>query len=197
MNKLLTAGVVLALLLGVVGVFFPQVTTVIRETVVGGGVSQNQDFPWFFNAGAFISGGLDPDKSVPVLTGSAAASSTITASSSMICTNNVIESAFTTATGTLTLPGAADYRADGRCLVNVGDMKTFFIINANDTVGTTTFAGRASTSISFLASGNNTGTASTTLLSSSTARVDAFRFASSSNGAANEWIQYTIFNNIR
>ena len=171
MNKLLPAGVVLALLMGLIGltgIFFPRVTTIIREVTLGN--SQNNDFPTFFNAGLFASGGIDPDSRIASTTSADGVGSTGTASSSQICTNTGVATAFPTATGTMTLPGPANFKADGRCLVNVGDTASFFIVNMNNGAGgSSTIAVGASSTIEVF------GFSTSTLAASSTWKVNAIR----------------------
>lgn len=185
MNKLLTAGVVLALVLGAVGVFFPQTTTVVRELV-----GRGDDFPQAFNSGIWFAGKFDPDTSVPTLEAADDIASTLTASSSQICSNNVLKVSFSTATGTITLPSALQLSQNGTCLAKIGSSHTFFLWSANDVAnGTTTFEKSASSSLDFPIL-NNTATASTTMLGSSTARVDGLRVSSGSQ----EWVLWNVTN---
>ncbi len=136
-----------------------------------------------FKGGVAFSGAFDFDDKIPVIgNGGTAASSTVVASSSQICPNNVLRVNFPTATGTITLPSVADFKANGTCLSKEGSYKTIFLTNANDLApGTTTIAKGASSSIS---GASTTAAFPLTFIASSTAELTGIRIASSGQ----EWL---------
>lgn len=129
---------------------------------LGGSSSQNHDFLEFFNNGLFSSGFSDQNASVPTMIGPA-----LTATSSDICNNTILNMQSPTGTR-VTLPSMVSFMANGNCLSRVGDTKVIFF--TNDSVGTSTFAKGASSSISYLAL-NSSANSSSTMIGSSTAML--------------------------
>lgn len=177
MNKLLVGlgVVVLAGALLVAGLAVSKPTNITVELPSNlGNASPFHDFPEFFNLGAFRKGSPDQDRAIPTVV-SPSSASTLTVSSSQICDNNVVRINFTTATGTVTLPSAANFTSNGTCLANLGDAHEFMFQSANDVAnGTTTITAGASSTL-FHLSLNSSANASTTLFGSSTSVLKGVR----------------------
>lgn len=191
MNKLLV-GLAVALVVGALVVAGVAVSRPVKVDVSGvlGGSGSIRDFAQFFNAGGFRAGSPDPDNSVPIMLAADGVASTLTASSSQVCSNNVLTSTFSTATGTVTLPGGPDFEKNGTCLSTMGSSHSFFLYGANALAGTTTIAKGASSSLNFL-SLNSSANASTTLFASSgLSRLEGVVISSSSQ----KWIIWSVLN---
>ena len=186
MNKILYGLVVVALVLGVIGITYPKAIIDVNaiakrvydqiNSSVGAIAGTEHSFRENFNAGLFTAGLNDKDGVVPVWGGA-----TMTGTSSDICDNTVIRLRSRQATGTVvTMPAATTFDSNGTCLSKEGDTKLFFLTND---VGTSTFLNGASTSLSSL------GFTTSTIGASSTVPIWSTRFASGTQ----QWIRFLIF----
>ena len=116
-DKLLVAGVVLALVLGTAGLFAPKSVERVIETIVGS--SGNQ----FLN-GAYVSAFNSLDS-----TASADANALLTAR--QLCTNFVVQLSYATSVQTVTTPTGAQLAAD--CLDEVEATRTVILLNGSST----------------------------------------------------------------
>ena len=183
---------VLAIIVVVVGGFFLKPPQVIEVKTFGANPGPDYYERQNFLVGAYISGLFDDNGAIPNAT---LVGSTATTTAANICDENLVRA---TASGTISLPSPANFTALGRCLRSTPSEKTFTIFNDSASGGALTITLLASSTLfsqSFATSTAVQSFATTSLIGSSTMRISAIRFTSSSAGAATtstDWLLYQI-----
>ena len=170
-NKLLSVVAVLALVVGLLGLFLPtSVKEIVRETIVGGSGTS------FLN-GLYVATFKDLDSTIPRATSSPTAS--------QLCENTYIELAFATTSGaSVTLPTAPLLTA--QCFDSIGATRTVFLKNASSGASALNIIAGASSTLYSLnnatsgsAQAGLVSAATTTLISGATGQLTGVRIVSS------------------
>ena len=176
--------VVVSLLLSVLAFTRPG-QVVVREIVGAASGTTHTEVEQFLS-GLYTSGFKDKDDSVLTAT---ASNSTTTLTSVQVCDNPIINIAFNTSPGIVTLPSASAL-INGTCLNKQGSMHLFSIRNASSTNGTNVgfSAGASSTILVQNASTTaNAALATSTIGSQSILEIRAYLVTSSTQ----PWVLYS------
>lgn len=197
MNNTLLAGlVVLVLVFGGIGLLkeAPKVEVTVDLDGLANALQSNRDqlggagaeqfFPWSFRAGVYVAGFKDLNTSILNVTTTPLGDSTRTLSAFELCENPFSDVRNDTATGTLTLPGAPDFRGSP-CLRDVGDKLSFTLRNTSPPTSSIKFvAGASSTIVTLNAAttsqaGTEGGFSTSSFVGGSIAEFTGYRFVSS------------------
>ena len=183
-NIVVVGAVVVALVLSFLAFTRPG-QVVVREIVGGASGTTHTEVEQFLS-GLYTSGFKDKNDSV--LTADAS-NSTTTLTSAQVCDNPIINIAFNTSPGIVTLPSASAL-INGDCLNKQGSMHLFAVRNASSTNGTNVgFAAGASSTILVQNASTtaNAALATSTISSQSILEVRAFLITSSTQ----PWVLYS------